>query len=100
MDAPTPPAAAFVTSVSLRKRGALLGHGAPIHLGDRQALLDHLAGLMAAYRNAGAAAADVVALDVLEQGDGAALATVRWVVRSADGAVVRDFPNLVSDAWS
>jgi hypothetical protein len=79
-------------------------NGAPIHLGDREAVLDHFAGLMAAYQNAGAAAADVVALDVLEQGDSAALATVRWVVRSADGAVVRDFQTsyqlLGPDPWT
>lgn len=79
-------------------------NGAPIHLGDREALLDHFTGLIAAYRNAGAAAADVVALDVLEQGDSAALATVRWVVRSADGAVVRDFRTsyqlLGPDPWT
>ena len=66
-------------------------NGTPIHLGDREALLGHFAGLMAAYRGAGAVAADVVALEVLDQGDSAAVATVRWLVRSADGAVVRDF---------
>ena len=65
--------------------------GSPIHLGDREALVDHLAGLMAAYRAAGAAAADVVDLDVLEQGEGAAIVTVHWHVRAADGAAVRDF---------
>ena len=79
-------------------------NGVPIHLGDREALVDHFAPLMAAYRKAGAAAADVVALDVLEQGDSAALATVRWVVRSADGALVRDFRTsyqmLGPDPWA
>ena len=79
-------------------------NGVPIHLGDRESLVDHFAGLTAAYRKAGAAAADVVALDVLEQGDSAALATVRWVVRSADGALVRDFRTsyqmLGPDPWT
>lgn len=79
-------------------------NGAPIHLGDRDALVEHLSGLMAAYRNAGAAAADAVAVDVLDQGDGAAVATVRWVVRSAEGAVVRDFRTsyqlLGPDPWT
>src|SRR5688572_28435983 len=78
-------------------------NGAPIHLGDREALLDHFAERMAAYRSAGAAAADVIALDILEQGDSAAVATVRWLVRSADGAVVRDFRTsyqmLGPDPW-
>jgi hypothetical protein len=65
--------------------------GRPIHLGDRAAIVDHLAGLMATYRSAGAAAADIMAIDVLAQGDSAALATVRWNVRSAEGVLVRDF---------
>jgi hypothetical protein len=65
--------------------------GAAIHLADRAAVVDHLAGLMAAYRNAGAAVADPVQIDVLAQGDSAVLATVRWEVRSASGDVIRDF---------
>lgn len=65
--------------------------GAAIHLADRDAVVDHLAGLMAAYRQAGAAVADPVEVDVLAQGDSAALATVRWEVRSSSGDVVRDF---------
>lgn len=79
-------------------------NGAPIHLGDRAALLGHFAGRMAAYRSAGAATADVVALEVLEQGDSAAVATVRWLVRSVDGTVVRDFRTsyqmLGPDPWT
>ena len=65
--------------------------GAPIHLADRPAVVEHLSGLMAAYRNAGAAAADIAGIDVLSQGDSAALATVRWHVRSATGELLRDF---------
>ncbi|MEK6721370.1 MAG: hypothetical protein AABZ33_11980 [Chloroflexota bacterium] len=65
--------------------------GEPIYLADRPAVVEHLAGLMAAYRNAGAAVADIAAIEVLEQGDSAALATVRWHVRSAAGALIRDF---------
>ncbi len=65
--------------------------GSPIHLGDREAVVGHLAGLMAAYRAAGAAAADITELDVMEQGEGAAVATVHWRVRSAEGALIRDF---------
>lgn len=65
--------------------------GEPIHLADSAALRSHLAGLMEAYRNAGAAAADIIDLDVLRQGDGAALVTVHWNVRSATGDLIRDF---------
>ena len=65
--------------------------GAAFHLADRAAVVDHLATLMAAYRSAGAAAANIVDVEVLTQGDGAALATVRWDVRSASGELVRDF---------
>jgi len=65
--------------------------GQPIHLGDRAAVVDHLTGLMTAYRSAGAAAADILEIDVLTQGDSAALATVRWNVRSLSGDLIRDF---------
>lgn len=46
---------------------------------------------MAAYRAAGAARAEIGEIDVLAQGDAAALATVRWSVRSATGEMIRDF---------
>ncbi|HUQ79446.1 MAG TPA: hypothetical protein VM427_11330 [Patescibacteria group bacterium] len=65
--------------------------GMPIPLGDRAALVDHFAGVMAAYRASGAVAADIEGLEVLEQGDSAALVTIHWRVRAADGGVVRDF---------
>lgn len=65
--------------------------GKAIHLYDRDAVVEHLSGLMTAYRNSGAASADVDSLDVLEQGDNALLATVHWVIRTADRGVVRDF---------
>lgn len=65
--------------------------GSAIHLGDRVAVAEHLTGLMDAYRKAGAAQAEIIDLDVLEQGDGAALATVRWNVLSAAGDLIRDF---------
>ena len=78
-------------------------NGEAIHLPDRAAVVDHLAGLMAAYRNAGAAAADVVSVDVLDQGDSAAVATVHWHVGAADGTTVRDFRTsyqlLGPDPW-
>jgi hypothetical protein len=65
--------------------------GSAIHLADREAVADHLAGLMDSYRQAGAATADIAELDVLAQGDSAALATVRWNVRTAAGELIRDF---------
>lgn len=65
--------------------------GVPIPLSDRTALVDHFAGVMAAYRASGAVAADIEGLDVLEQGDSAALVTVHWRVRAAGGGLVRDF---------
>jgi hypothetical protein len=65
--------------------------GKAIHLVDRDAVHEHLAELMAAYRNAGAARAAVAALDVTPLGHSCALATVRWNVVADDGALVRDF---------
>ena len=65
--------------------------GTPIHLADRDAVVEHLSGLMVAYRNSGATSAEVASVKVVEQGDSALLATVHWVIRTADGGVVRDF---------
>lgn len=65
--------------------------GLPIHLLDRNAGVEHLAALMDAYRQAGAARADITSIDVLAQGDRAQAATVHWHVRSAEGSTIRDF---------
>jgi ketosteroid isomerase-like protein len=65
--------------------------GRAIHLVDRDAVREHLAGLMAAYRNAGATRAAIAALDVTPLGHSCALATVRWNAVADDGALVRDF---------
>jgi ketosteroid isomerase-like protein len=65
--------------------------GRPVHLGDRAAVVEHLAGIMAGYRSSGAALANVQSIQALAQGDGALLATVHWDVRAADGSPVRDF---------
>lgn len=65
--------------------------GTPIHLPDRDAVVEHLTGLMAAYRQAGAARADIASIDVLSQGDRAQAVTVHWQVRSVEGAMIRDF---------
>ena len=65
--------------------------GRAIHLPDRRAVVEHLTEVMAGYRRAHAAVAEVAAIDVLEQGDGASLATVHWLVRATDRSVIRDF---------
>ena len=78
-------------------------NGVAIHLMDREAVVGHLATNMAAYQAAGAASADIVGIDVLEQGGGATLATVHWQVVATDGRVVRDFRTsyqlVVADPW-
>lgn len=65
--------------------------GSPIHLANRAAVVSHLEQVMGAYRDSGAAVAEVGGLDVIEQGDSAALATVRWIIRSQTGDVLKDF---------
>jgi ketosteroid isomerase-like protein len=65
--------------------------GTSLQLPDRPAVIEHTTELMAAFRDAGAASADIGGLDVRSQGDSATLATVRWLVRSAAGDVIRDF---------
>jgi hypothetical protein len=78
--------------------------GRAIHLPDRTAVRDHLAELMEAYENAGAARADVAQLDVLPLGKSSAIATVRWHVLDAAGTLLRDFRStyhllLAGGAW-
>jgi ketosteroid isomerase-like protein len=65
--------------------------GKAIHLGDYDAVRDHLASLMDAYRNAGAKRATIAALNITPLGRSSILTTVRWNVESDDGAVLRDF---------
>jgi ketosteroid isomerase-like protein len=65
--------------------------GQAIHLPDREAVREHLTELMDAYAKAGAARADIEELDVERLGRSSVFATVRWHVRDAAGALVRDF---------
>ncbi len=65
--------------------------GRAIHLGDREAVGEHLAALMEAYRNAGAARAAIEDLRVTQLDRTSAIATVRWNALSDDGALLRDF---------
>ena len=65
--------------------------GRAIHLADRGAVREHLAGLMAAYRDAGASRADVADLRVTQLDGTSAFVTVRWNAVSADGALLHAF---------
>jgi ketosteroid isomerase-like protein len=68
-----------------------LRNGQVIHLADRTGVREHLAELMAAYAQSGAARADIVELDVVHLGRSSAFVTVHWHVRDADGAILKDF---------
>lgn len=65
--------------------------GQPIHLRDRGEVRAHLAALMEAYRDAGATEATIADLRVVQLDHASCLATVRWVARSEDGSVLREF---------
>ena len=65
--------------------------GKAIHLGDDEAVRNHFASLMAAYRKAGAKRAAISALSTVPLGRSSLLTTVRWSVQSDDGTVLRDF---------
>lgn len=65
--------------------------GKTIHLGDREAVREHLAGLMGAYRNAGAKRAVIADLRVTKLDRTSAMATVRWNALAEDGSLLRDF---------
>lgn len=62
-----------------------------IHLGDREAVRGHLAGLMEAYRNSGATRAAVADLRVTTLDGTSVIATVRWNAVAEDGRLLRDF---------
>jgi hypothetical protein len=65
--------------------------GQAIHLPDEPSVHEHLTGLMDAYRQAGAARADIASLDALSLGPSGALVTVNWHAVDAEGALIRDF---------
>ena len=64
--------------------------GIPIHLPDRDAVHDHFAAMIDAYRGGGVATWKRVEIDVRELGEHAVFATVRWNALDADGRVLRD----------
>jgi hypothetical protein len=98
--------ASDVDAVSAMYEAPMLAvrEGQAIHLADRTALREHLAEVMAAYARSGAARADIAALDVVPLGKSSAFATVRWHVRDAGGALLKDFQTTyhvlhIDEAW-
>jgi ketosteroid isomerase-like protein len=64
--------------------------GTPIHMADRDAVRDHFASMMQAYRSGGAATWSPIEIDVHQLGEQSAFATVRWNALDEEGQVVRD----------
>ena len=64
--------------------------GAAIHLADRDAVREHFAAMMDAYRGAGAATWSPVEIDNHQLGEHASFATVRWNALDTDGKLLRD----------
>jgi len=65
--------------------------GEAIHLPDREAVRDHFASAIAAYRvAAGAGTWTPVEIDARQLGEHAVFATVHWNALDAEGRVVRD----------
>ncbi len=85
--------ASDVDAVSALYEAPLLAvrEGRAIHLPDRAAVREHLATLMEAYNDAGAARADIAEIDVKQLGTSSAFATVRWHVLDEAGTLLRDF---------
>lgn len=84
--------ASDVDAISALYEAPLLAvrEGRAIHLTDRAAVREHLAELMKAYQNTGAARADIAEVDVMSLGKSGAMATVRWHVVDETGALLRD----------
>src|SRR4026207_2405320 len=64
--------------------------GQPIHMPDRDAVRDHFAAMIDAYRGGGVAVWKRVDNDVRALGDHAVFTTVRWTALDAEGQVLRD----------
>ena len=64
--------------------------GVPIHMPDREAVHDHYAAMIDAYRGVGVATWKRVEIDVRELGEHAIFATVRWNALDSHGNVLRD----------
>jgi hypothetical protein len=64
--------------------------GVPIHMPDRDAVRDHFAAMIDAYRETGVATWKRIENDVRELGEHAVFATVRWNALDSEGNVLRD----------
>ena len=64
--------------------------GVPIHMPDRDAVRDHFAAMIDAYRETGVATWKRIENDVRELGEHAVFATVRWNALDSEGSVLRD----------
>lgn len=64
--------------------------GVAIHMPDRDAVRDHFAAMIDAYRGAGVATWKPVEIDTRELGEHAVFTTVRWNALDAEGQVLRD----------
>jgi hypothetical protein len=64
--------------------------GVPIHMPDRDAVRDHFAAMIDAYRETGVATWKRIENDVRELGERAVFATVRWNALDSEGNVLRD----------
>ena len=79
--------------------------GEAIHLPDREAVRDHFASAIAAYRvAAGAGTWTPVEIDARQLGEHAVFATVRWNALDSEGNVLRDTRTTyhllsTSDGW-
>jgi len=78
--------------------------GVPIHLPDREAVRDHFAAMIDAYRGSGVATWKRIDIDVRELGEHAVFATVRWNALDSEENVLRDTRTTyhllsTSDGW-
>ena len=64
--------------------------GVPIHMADRDAVRNHFAAMIDAYRGGGVATWKRVGIETRELGEHAVFATVRWNALDSDGNVLRD----------
>jgi hypothetical protein len=64
--------------------------GVPIHLPDRDAVRDHFAAMIDAYRGRGVAVWKRVEIDTHELGEHSVFTTVRWNALDPEGHVLRD----------
>jgi ketosteroid isomerase-like protein len=64
--------------------------GVPIHMPDRDAVRDHFAAMIDAYRGTGVATWKRIEIHVYELGEHAVFATVRWSALDSEGNVLRD----------